>query len=309
MRELRKADVNSFIMDGVGPQVYASKIDKLEDNGYQVSFGVVFPKLIKNFSDGEEEYLQYIKFDNLKRYDFIFEEKLRPKSEIDRMEIYSRAYRKLYELSLDTEEIVLDSTYKYLSRISFVRTSLNPIYSILSKIYSDNAIQPKQFKINQRKYFDLLEHQELIRKGKYNTYERGNAFIQIEKLLEREKEHDVINYVFGFAIKNGKKYLVDHLKIKTIVPFLRIANTYYSLALKAQELIHTTFEELILEHRRIYNTDLGAQFRTRFEMHLNNVIEEARILEEDKYYYGKENIFKDLQKKAHQVGTLASIGY
>mgnify|MGYP001184702122 CR=1 FL=1 len=223
MRELTKTDVNYFIMERIGPQVYAGNIDRLSDQDYRVSFGVVFPKLIKDFTAGEEEYLRYIKFDNLKSYEFAYEKELIPKSRIDRMEIYSKAYSKLYELSLDTEAIVLDATYPYLAKISFVRTALNPIYSILAKINRDDVAKPMEFTINQRKYFDLLESQELIRKKlNTNSYERGNAFIRIEDLLEDAKKDEIINHVFGFAIKKGKKYIIDHLKIRSIIPFLSI---------------------------------------------------------------------------------------
>ncbi len=310
MGKLTKEDVNYFIMNRIGPQVYARDIDDLGNHDYKVSFGVVFPKLINDFTDGEKEYLRYIKFDNIKSYEFAFEKELIPKSRIDRMEIYSKAYSKLYELSLDTEAIVLNATYSYLAKISFIRTALNPIYSILAKINRDDAAKPIEFAINQRKYFDLLESEELIRK-KTDTYsyERGNAFIKIEDLLEDAKKDEIINYVFGFAIKKGKKYIIDHLKIKSIIPFLRIANTYYSLALKANELIHTTVDELMLEHRNIYNTGLGCQFRTKFESHLDNIIQEAGILEENKYYYGKESIFKKLQEEAQEVKIMSALGY
>lgn len=307
--ELTKSDIDSFIIHRIGPQVYASDFNELERDNYRISFGVIFPKLIKNFTDGEEEHLRYIKFDNLATYDFIFEGVLTPKSKIDRMELYSRAYSRLHELSLDTEAIVLDATYRYLARISLVKTNLNPIYSILTKIYKDETTNPKEFRINQRKYFGLLESQELIRRVNQTHYGRGNAFINIEKLIEKEEEHDVITYVVGFALKNGKKYLIEHLKLTSIVPFLRIANTYYSLALKAKELIHTTSEELLLEHKRMYNTGLGPQFRTKFEMHMEKLISEAEVLEEDTYYYGKNYIFENLQDMAHKVRIMSAIGY
>ena len=307
--ELTNSDIESFIFHKIGPNVYANDFKDLGGDDYRVSFGVVFPKLIKNYTDGEEEYLRYIKFDNLATYDFEFGKVLKPKSKIDRMDLYSRAYYCLEELSLDTESIVLDATYRYLARISLIKTNLNPIYSILTKIYKNDTANPNEFRINQRKYFDLLTSQELIRKTSKNQYGRGNAFIQIEKLIEKGKEDDTITYVVGFALKKEKKYLIEHLKLTSIVPFLRIANTYYSLALKAKELIHTTSEELLIEHKKIYGTGLGPQFKTKFEMHLDKLIREAQIMEEDHYYYGKENIFNELQEKAHQIKIMSAIGY
>lgn len=307
--ELTNSDIESFIFHKIGPNVYVNDFKNLGGGEYKVSFGVVFPKLIKNYTEGEEEYLRYIKFDNLAAYDFEFDKNLTPKSEIDRMELYSRAYCRLKELSLDTESIVLDATYRYLARISLVKTNLNPIYSILTKIYKNDTANPNEFGINQRKYFDLLASQELVRKTSKNRYSRGNAFIQIEKLIEKGKEDDTITYVVGFALKKERKYLIEHLKLTSIVPFLRIANTYYSLALKAKELIHTTSKELLIEHKKIYGTGLGPQFRTKFEMHLDKLIGEAQIMDDDDYYYGKESIFSELQKKAHQVKIMSAIGY
>lgn len=307
--KLTKQDVDEYITRKIGPQVYANSLDKIGRYTYQISFGVAFPEIITNHTDGEEKYLRYVKFNEVAKHNYTFDGVLRPETGFDRMEIYTRAYKKRYELSLDTEAMVLDSTYQYLARISLVKTNLNPIYSILRKIDRDEFADPASFRINQRKYFDLLESQNLIRRSRGKRYERGNAYIEIEKLISQEKEHDVITYVVGYALKNGKKYLIDHLRLTSIIPFLRIANTYYSMALTAQQLIHMTTDELLQEHKRIYNTGLGLQFKTKFEYHLHQTVTEAGIMEEDEYFHGKPKIFRDLQERARNVATMKAIGY
>ena len=307
--ELTKGDVDEYIIRKIGPQVYANDYSRVEKDAYRIAFGVAFPEIIKNYTDGEEEYLRYVKFDNVGTYDYNFDGSLKPKSRFDRMELYTKAYKKRYELSLDTEAIVLDATYRYLAKLSLVKTNLNPIYSILTKINKNDSANPANFRINQRKYFDLLESQHLIRKTKGKEYERGNAYIEIEKLIQQEKEQDVITYVVGYALKDSKKYFIEHLRLTSIVPFLRIANTYYSLALRAQQLIYTTTDELMLEHKRLYNTGLGPQFKTKFENHLHQIVTEAEIIEEGKYIHGKPKIFKDLQERARGIPTMKAIGY
>ncbi|MFZ2456834.1 MAG: hypothetical protein WAX07_10200 [Candidatus Altiarchaeia archaeon] len=307
--ELTKGVIDEYIIRKIGPQVYANDYSRVEKDAYRIAFGVAFPEIIKNYTDGEEEHLRYVKFDNVGTYDYNFDGSLKPKSRFDRMELYTKAYKKRYELSLDTEAIVLDATYRYLAKLSLVKTNLNPIYSILTKINKNDSANPANFRINQRKYFDLLESQHLIRKTKGKEYERGNAYIEIEKLIQQEKEQDVITYVVGYALKDGKKYFIEHLRLTSIVPFLRIANTYYSLALRAQQLIYTTTDELMLEHKRLYNTGLGAQFKTKFENHLHQIATEAEIIEEGKYLHGKTKIFKDLQERARGIPAMKAIGY
>jgi hypothetical protein len=307
--ELTKGVIDEYITRKIGPQVYANDYSRVEKDAYRIAFGVAFPEIIKNYTDGEEEYLRYVKFDNVGTYDYNFDGSLKPKTRFDRMELYTKAYKKRYELSLDTEAIVLDATYRYLAKLSLVKTNLNPIYSILTKINKNDSANPTNFRINQRKYFDLLESQHLIRKTKGKEYERGNAYIEIEKLIQQEKEQDVITYVVGYALKDGKKYFIEHLRLTSIVPFLRIANTYYSLALRAQQLIYTTTDELMLEHKRLYNTGLGPQFKTKFENHLHQIATEAEIIEEGKYLHGKPKIFKDLQERARGIPTMKAIGY
>lgn len=292
--------IRSFILGHIGQNAYISSIDD-KDGKFNISIGISFPKLIID-EKIEEKYLKFIQFDNLHTFQITNRKEFTEKLDIPRLEIYKKAYTKFFELNMKTEDIVLEAIYSKLTKIPYIRTALSPIYSILYEAYTHDVIYTNEFKPRQRRYFNLLETLELIRKKERNTYGQGNAFIKIEADVRNEGEKEVIDYVFGYAIQRGKKYLIEHIKMNTLIPFIRIANTYYFQTLEANKLFNTKIEDLKNEYGRLYPNMRNIK-TPKFEGLVNQIVD-ADILEQNQeYYIGYDNIFKKISTTFHNQIT------
>ncbi len=287
--------IRSYILGHVGQNAFISNISEKE-NEIDVSIGISFPRIISD-EKLNEKFLKFIKFDDLYNFQITKRKGFKEKVDIPRLDIYQKAYTKFFELNMKTEDIVLESIYSKLTKIPFIRTALSPIYTILYETYVNDTIHTIDFKPRQRRYFKLLETLELLRKQKNNIYEQGNAFIKIEEEIKNEEEKEVIDYVFGYAIQRGKKYLIEHIKLNTLIPFIRIANTYYFQTLETKKLFNTSIEDLKQEYIKLY-PHMRSIKKPKFEGLVNQIVDAEILNQDQKFYIGYDKIFQNIQKIA-----------
>jgi hypothetical protein len=211
-------------------------------------------------------------------------------------QVVARMDEGVKEIRLKTEQLVLSSIYDKLSKIAMIRTTLNPIYVIIKNVYEGGFYKETLNNMGQKrkkyeKYLQFLCDLKIIRENN-GKYSEGNYFIELRKVLEKEDEEIILNKVFGLAIRDGKTYLLNNLKLNILKPFIRIANVYYLSSILIHDMLYITKENFLREYMNAY----GVKVR---ELTFNSQLDQlnrAGILNEGKYISGKKEILHDVMK-------------
>jgi len=243
--------VNRELLANIGPRVFVSEIAQKDLETYLVSLGVQKPLFIDDATHNKR-YLKFIKFNSI--YDFEVS-KEKKKISINKRQLYDATVRNFKLLNLSSEKIILESVYDKLVAIPLVRTSLTPVYDILSKIVRDKKISQETIKAHYKKerylnYITFLEQLGIIRKDINGNIVEGNIPIIISK--EANDPEKMIAKLFGYAIREGKGYLISQLKIYSLSPFLPVVNTYYQMACAVGHIITTTLPQMKNTFEELY---------------------------------------------------------
>jgi len=274
--------------------VYADRIVE-ENSNKSAILNAVIPRVILDDKD-HKRYVKFLVLKNLGKItidsenDFVFETK--PGQVINRMT------NGVNEIKLRTEQIVLGSIYDKLSQIAMVRTALNPIHSILKNVYKGGfykdtlkTINPIIKREKYRTYLKFLCNLNILRE-QTDKYSEGNHFVEIREALNKEDETVILNKVFGLTIRDGKTYLLNNLHFFVLMPFIRVANTYYLSSALVNKLLTMKMSTFYEKYKELYFLNTK---QYKFESYVDQ-LDSAGILEEDDYVIGKKNIFSNVIK-------------
>jgi hypothetical protein len=295
-----KEEIQDYLFRRIGPSFYVSNLTSEDNEIYHANIGVAFPRFIID-DKLNKKYLRYIKFENIEQMNFSTIPILQPVSSYSREKILERAYTSLYKLNLETESIMLETIYPKLTELPFVSTLLNPIFSILADVEESGLSSLSNYKPNQRRYFDLLEQMFLIRRRDDGKYEEGNAFSQIREKVSGYHDKEVLSHVIGYAIKKGKSYLIEELKINVFSPYIKISNTYFYQTLETGELFNVAPETLRDMYVRFY-PGLRYRYRSNFFQELRHLVKANIFIKERKFRRGSDEVFNEFNALAEKRG-------
>ena len=201
------------------------------------------------------------------------------------------------------EDLILDEIYPNLVKIPLIKNQMSPIYTILLEIITNNCLTKEEIARMRKqdriaRYISFLEGLKIIRKNKSGNYIEGNIPVSLKSKLQDERDRDnneklkeeVLAYTFGYALKEGKKYLLEELKLAAIQPFLRIAVFYYNLASQIKRLNKLTretfFDAYVSEnpHLNLIPSQLNNQ--------LQDMVNASIFDKDNRFFVGKENILR-----------------
>ena len=293
--------IGKFIKDQFGRGAYLNSFA-----GNKISVGARVPRTLDR-EEGEPFQSRMIKF---LKFDSVFEISIKELEE--NQEIYQVQYPEFNEIERRIEDRIrltyrsmekqlLMSSKLKLVKINAVRNSLTPFVTILSKVLNSSKFtfrdikdlsvyKPKE-KVNE--YLRFLTELKYLRETQ-NGYEEGNALIALSK-GSREKE--IIDDVLSVLISTNYDYLYNFMKIYSIMPYIRLANSYYFQAWLLNDLIKIKVNDLIRFHKIIYpKVSMPSSKRLIVEKDITEMADpEVRILD---FYEGKivgsDNILDDL---------------
>lgn len=279
--------------------VFCSSTNK-EEKKFVGNLSCVFPRIIMD-DKKQERYIKFLRFDNLGK--MVLEgEKFTYETEQE--QITNRVIEDLKQLTIRTEQIVLGSIYDKLSNIAMIRTSLNPIYSILKKVYEGNFKKtellkvPNQKREKHKRYLKFLCELNVLRE-RDSDYSEGNHFIELRKALDKEDDKLILDKVFGMTIRDGKNYLFNNLNFNILKPFIRISNVYYLSSALVGEVINMNRKTFYLRYLDYYDLNTPEY---KFESYLDQ-LNKAKILKEEEYVFGYKDIFSSVINKFSKVGV------
>lgn len=290
--------IEDYFKRKVSVNISINKIIKIKENEVTVSLNYFVPKMI--FDDSIKK--QYIKFVKLSS---VYEAKFKVDTAglnplFEKNFIHKKINKELIKHQKLVENLILDNIYPNLVKIPLIKNQLSPIYTILLEVITNHNISNDELKKMRKpdrvkRYIKFLEGLEIIKQDNNNNYVQGNIPLGLKETLQKANgviddnlKEEVLAYTFGYALKEGKKYLLEELKLTAITPFLRIAVFYYSLASQIKSLNKMT-RETFFDTYTTANPNLRI-IPSQLSNQLQDMVNAGIFEKRNYFFFGKENI-------------------
>lgn len=293
----------------MGLGVYISERIKIDNNLYLFTIGNSFPAFIHKPSDNKPPIIKFIDFPNLStvRIEKKETENVYEATFPSRQELIEKNNEKYLSIITSAEKSLLDNTYLNYVKIPLVQTALTAIRSILITLESNYQIDPFIYPRSDRsrllKYLEFLEDLDYV-KREGNIFIEGNRLTIIKhELNKNQSKEELFNRLLADVLRIGYPYMKDYLRLLQIVPYLRIATSYYLPSYQFDELLSikkADFTNFIARYLYSFYNIRTMAYRGKPDIRLNeqiyDVINCKILVEEEDSIIGNEKIFKDFSQ-------------
>lgn len=290
--------IKRYLLLKIGTNLYINEVNQIKGtNKWEVAVGVSVPRVIYD-DDLQKQYIKFIKFDNI----YVIEFEINKEGEISTVcnpdAIYDKLSQRHTRIINNVENIILDEIYPKLIRVSLIKNNLRMVYVILNNIYSQQKMTQEEIerypkKERLKKYLLFLEQYGIIRKNSEGDYVEGNIPIELQKALKDKNEIEVLEYTFGYVLKDGRKYLKEELNLKMLDTFIEIATTYYYLAARIGKLISIDNNTFLYEFEEIYDRSINS---SKFLGYLTELQAANVINKRNNMYSGDDVVLHRIEK-------------
>lgn len=210
-----------------------------------------------------------------------------------------------------TEKIVVEASADNLARVGRMREVLHPIEVIVHSLLDDDTIS--QVEIAQwrrpersKQYLSLLEQSEVVQRTE-TGYTYGNAFTSIQKRVRQQNPEDyydaVVESVIAYIIKRNYSVLRQVFQVSRLEPIVHMDNCYYEPTLQAEKLLYKKEQTLVDRYNSIYPRVSRAELKPV----LHELVRVDTLTKEGEYFYGKNNLFTEMQQMQNALPEFASL--
>lgn len=308
-----------------GPGMYLDKRSEA-----RLLIGINVPKLIEDAKSGDK-FLKSIVLNSLAELSYEnIEDRVRVKGP-SRKEISTRVGQLLKSSYFELETKLLMATRMNLMNIQTIHTSMIPFIEIIDYIIQEGKLKHSDItelrrtkgeqKVN--KYMHLLLEEKIIRKVEADEgYGEGNTLIAYQEMINEEqrkgimrshglRENDASEQLVGILMATHYEYLTKILKITSMMPYVRLANAYYTPSSYAWQLITLNFEELDRYHKQIYGRKILSNQQSKVKMGYRlKSLREAKILSvenknDELLITGEQQVLDDIHKPILDLRSFA----
>jgi len=206
------------------------------------------------------------------------------------------------------ERIIIKASADNLARIHEAKWIMGKIGTIISRLYRQDTIFDTQIEAlhtkeeaKVRRYLQLLESLEIV-KHEDDHYTYGNMYTSLATNSKNFEE--LSTAILSHIIKERYSALRETFGISQLETFVHVDSSYYRPALEAERLIYWTVDSF--EHH--YVESYGRKPRTLFKIPyiLEELVNVDALKHEDKYYFGNNSLFKEMQKQKDEMADLSS---
>ena len=210
-----------------------------------------------------------------------------------------------------TERIVTQASADNLARVGKLREILHPIEVIVSSLVDPGEIsiaeisewrRPKRSK----QYLSLLEQNEIVQRTE-TGYTYGNTFTSIQKRVAEENPKDhydaIVESVIAHVIRHNYPVLRQVFQLSRLEPLVHMDNCYYEPALQAEKLLYKKEGTLVDRYNSIYPRVSRAELKPA----LHELVRIGTLTKEGEYFYGKNNLFVEMQQMQSAIPESASL--
>lgn len=210
-----------------------------------------------------------------------------------------------------TERIVMEASADNLARVGKLREVLHPIEVIVCSLIDPGEISQAEVSEWRRperskQYLSLLEQNEVVRRTE-TGYAYGNAFTSIQKRVEEQKPEDyydaIVESVIAYIIKRNYSVLRQVFQVSRLEPIVHMDNCYYEPALQAEKLLYKKEGTLVDRYNSIYPRISRAELKPA----LHELVRIEMLTKEGEYFYGKNNLFAEMQQMQSALPEFASL--
>lgn len=319
--QVNKSLIDSLGWDTVikryfGPGMY---LDRLNETSLLIGANV--PKLIEDAKSGDK-FLKAVVLNSLAELSYEnIEDRIRIVGP-SRKEISDRIGQLMRNSYIELETKLLMATRMNLMNIQTIHTSMIPFIEIIDYIIQEGKLRHSDItelrrtkgeqKVN--KYMHLLLEENIIRKAEAGEgYVEGNTLIGYQEMISEEQkkgmkrphglqDNDTAEQLVGILMATHYEYLTQILRITSMMPYVRLANAYYTPSSYASQLITLSFEELDRYHRQIYRRKILSNQQSKVKMGYRlKALKEAKILSvesknEESFITGEQQVLDDIHR-------------
>jgi hypothetical protein len=201
------------------------------------------------------------------------------------------------------EKIIVKASSGNLANTNAARTFLGKIETIIARLeWSDIILDseidflPSKERDRIRKYLQLLEGLEIVAHGE-NGYSYGNMFTELS--CGAHNTSQLSTSILSFIIKNRYSALKEAFNISQLETVVHVDSLYYRPALEANELIYWKKDSFERTCALMYGYKSKIYFRLPYV--LKELVEVEALKHEDKYYFGNERLFREMQEAKDQM--------
>lgn len=276
---------NNFIHDYYGQFLYTNK---MENSSFFINASLPYEILDNN--------KRMLRFDN---YNHIAEIKVEINDRIMKFTgLNSRKIEKSIEIAksvkIKKSEILLFkiSNNKF-SELPATSVFYMPIKEIITKVYNKGSMDIKNRTSNNKliKYAKFLEQLGIIKitvDGETYKFSIGEQ----AKLIEIKSKNPVMD-LFDYSLLHGYDYLYSDIGIRSLSPYLKIANSLYYNVSKLGKNITVNENELNEFYNYMYNTKMEDY---KFDVYLDNLSRVNIIDKKEDIVTGNRGIMEKLLK-------------
>jgi hypothetical protein len=201
------------------------------------------------------------------------------------------------------ERIIIKASADNLARIHEAKWIMGKIGTIISRLYRQDTIFDTQIEelrhkeeAKVKRYLHLLETLEIVR-HEDDHYTYGNMFTSLASQSKNFEE--LSTAVLSHIIRERYSALRETFGISQLETFVHVNSSYYRPALEADRLVYWNLDSF--EHH--YEGSYGRKSRTIFKIPyiLEELVNVEALKHEDKYYFGNDSLFKEMQKQKDEM--------
>ncbi len=276
-------DLRYYLKDRLGPGFYVSRVTDVTEGHLQCKVGTSVPEVIDDAKTSD----RVVRFNN---YDSVFVMEGRVSAGKVYLKVPDREFvcegvlNAMREGTQRTEAPLLRSLHDRLVRIPLVWIALTPIRELLKSLYETQTVRVKE--VTQRRdvdktlrYVRFLEGLEIVKEGSPGRYSPGPSYFRHESTFASSAT--LYNSILAEVLERGYQYLSQYLRLSQIVPFIRVANSYFLPAHDSQGRLFLTKQAFQDKYVRYYGPP--KTYKRLFD-HVEDV-REVRVFDPDEPEY------------------------
>ena len=207
------------------------------------------------------------------------------------------------------ERIIVKASSDNLANINEARWVLGKIGTIISRLKLNNVILDSELNAlptkeagKLRRYLQLLEGLDIVN-HKDDGYSYGNMFTELSVKTKNDFEK-LSTAILSHIIKERYSALRETFGISQLETFVHVDSCYYRPALEAERLIYWNVDSFTDHCAMFYGNKSKVYFRLPYI--LEELVNVKALEYEDKFYFGNEELFKQMQTLRDEMAELAS---
>ncbi len=276
---------NNFIHSYYGQFLYTDKID---GDSFFINASLPYEIL-----DNNKKLLRFDNYEHIAEIKIKINEPLIKFTGLNYMRIEKNIDGEKTNKINESERLLFKISQNKFSELPAASVFYMPIKEIITEVYNNGTMEIRDKTSNKKliKYAKFLEQLNIIKiTDEHDTYK----FVigETAKKVERNSENPVMS-LFNYSLIHGYDYLYRKIGIRSLSPYLKIANSLYYNVSKLRKNIEVNETELNKYYNNMYRTRMEDY---KFNVYLDSLSDVKIIHKENNIVTGNWEITEKLIK-------------